>query len=106
MTGVTSVEPPQDPAAPEGPPPPAALAGVSKRFAGTQALQDVSLDLAAGEIHGLVGENGAGKSTIVKVFAGIHPPDSGTVMLDGQPVLVHGPAQARALGIAVVHQEP
>ena len=54
--------------------PPAALAGVSKRFAATQALQDVSLDLLAGEIHGLVGENGAGKSTIVKVFAGISKP--------------------------------
>jgi len=87
-------------------PPPAALAGVSKRFAATQALQDVSLDLAAGEIHGLVGENGAGKSTIVKVFAGIHQPDSGTVVLDGKPTLIHGPAHARALRIAVVHQEP
>jgi rhamnose transport system ATP-binding protein len=79
---------------------------VSKRFAATQALQDVSLDLAAGEIHGLVGENGAGKSTIVKVFAGIHQPDSGTVVLDDKPTLIHGPAHARSLGIAVVHQEP
>jgi rhamnose transport system ATP-binding protein len=60
----------------------------------------------AGEIHALVGENGAGKSTIVKVFAGIHQPDSGTVVLDGNPTLVHGPAHARSLGIAVVHQEP
>jgi ABC-type branched-subunit amino acid transport system ATPase component len=79
---------------------------VSKRFAATQALQDVSLDLAAGEIHGLVGENGAGKSTIVKVFAGIHQPDSGNVILDGKAVLLHGPAHARSLGMAVVHQEP
>jgi rhamnose transport system ATP-binding protein len=84
----------------------AALSSVSKRFAATQALQDVSLDLLAGEVHGLVGENGAGKSTIVKVFAGIHQPDAGTVLLDGQPILLHGPAQARTLGIAVVHQEP
>jgi len=89
-----------------GGPPPAALAGVSKRFGATQALQDASLDLVAGEIHGLVGENGAGKSTIVKVFAGIHQPDSGTVVLDGKPVAIHGPAHARSLGIAVVHQEP
>jgi len=87
-------------------PPPAALAGVSKRFGATQALTDVSLDVMAGEIHALVGENGAGKSTIVKVFAGIHQPDSGTVVLDGNPTLVHGPAHARSLGIAVVHQEP
>jgi rhamnose transport system ATP-binding protein len=82
------------------------LAGVSKRFAATQALADVSLDLLPGEIHGLVGENGAGKSTVVKLLAGIYQPDSGTVVLDGKPVLVHGPAHARSLGIAVVHQEP
>ena len=58
-------------------PPPAALAGVSKRFGATQALADVSLALLPGEIHGLVGENGAGKSTVVKVLAGIYQPDSG-----------------------------
>jgi len=87
-------------------PPPVALAGVSKRFAATQALADVSLDLLPGEIHALVGENGAGKSTVVKLLAGIYQPDSGTVVLDGRPVLLHGPAHARSLGIAVVHQEP
>ena len=87
-------------------PPPASLAGVSKRFAATQALSDVSLEVAAGEIHALVGENGAGKSTVVKVFAGIYQPDAGTVVLDGKPTLLHGPAHARSLGIAVVHQEP
>jgi rhamnose transport system ATP-binding protein len=64
------------------------------------------MDLLPGEIHGLVGENGAGKSTIVKVLAGIHQPDTGSVLLDGQPVLLHGPAHARSLGIATVHQEP
>jgi rhamnose transport system ATP-binding protein len=105
MSESVPVEAVKGTAAPSGPPP-AALAGVSKRFAATQALQDVSLDLAAGEIHGLVGENGAGKSTIVKVFAGIHQPDSGTVVLDDKPTLIHGPAHARSLGIAVVHQEP
>jgi rhamnose transport system ATP-binding protein len=87
-------------------PPPAALAAVSKRFAATQALSDVSLDLLPGEIHALVGENGAGKSTIVKLLAGIYQPDSGSVVLDGRPVLLHGPAHARSLGIAAVHQEP
>ena len=86
--------------------PPCALANVSKRFAATQALSDVSIDLLPGEIHGLVGENGAGKSTIVKILAGIHQPDSGHVMLDGEPVLLHGPAHARSLGIATVQQEP
>ena len=54
----------------------------------------------------LVGENGAGKSTLVKILAGVHQPDSGTIWLDGEPIQIQGPAQARALGIAVVHQEP
>lgn len=87
-------------------PSPVELVGVSKRFGATQALADVSLDLLPGEIHGLVGENGAGKSTVVKVLAGIHQPDAGTVVIDGKPVLIHGPAHARSLGIATVHQEP
>ena len=87
-------------------PPRAALRGISKRFAATQALDDVSLDLVAGEVHALVGENGAGKSTLVKILAGVHQPDSGTIALDGQPTQINGPAHARSLGIAVVHQEP
>jgi rhamnose transport system ATP-binding protein len=84
----------------------AALTGVSMRFGATQALDDVSLELRPGEIHGLVGENGAGKSTLVKILAGVHQPDAGEIVLDGEPFTLHGPAQARALGIAVVHQEP
>ena len=84
----------------------AELRGISKRFGATQALADVSLDLLPGEIHALVGENGAGKSTLVKILAGIHQPDSGTILLDGQPIQIGGPAEARAIGIAVVHQEP
>lgn len=87
-------------------PPRAELRGISKRFAATQALDGVSLDLLPGEVHGLVGENGAGKSTLVKILAGVHQPDSGTTWLDGQTTQIHGPAHARALGIAVVHQEP
>jgi len=84
----------------------AALVGVSMRFGATQALDDVSLDLQPGEIHALVGENGAGKSTLVKILAGVHQPDTGELVIDGDPVVLHGPAQARELGIAVVHQEP
>ena len=87
-------------------PPRAELRGISKRFAATQALDDVSFDLRPGEVHALVGENGAGKSTLVKILAGIHQPDSGTIWLDGEQTQIHGPAQSRALGIAVVHQEP
>ena len=94
------------PATAPTPPPRAELRGVSKRFAATQALDDVSLDLVAGEVHALVGENGAGKSTLVKILAGVHQPDTGTILLDGVETPIHGPAAARALGIAVVHQEP
>ena len=86
--------------------PRAELHGISKRFAATQALDDVSLELLPGEIHALVGENGAGKSTLVKILAGVYQPDSGTIRLDGEAVQIHGPARARTLGIAVVHQEP
>ena len=86
--------------------PRAELHGISKRFAATQALDDVSLDLVAGEVHALVGENGAGKSTLVKILAGVYQPDSGTIVLDGEPIQINGPAHARTLGIAVVHQEP
>ena len=87
-------------------PPRAELRGISKRFAATQALDDVSLTLRAGEVNALVGENGAGKSTLVKILAGVHQPDSGTILLDGEPTQINGPAHARSLGIAVVHQEP
>jgi rhamnose transport system ATP-binding protein len=87
-------------------PPRASLSGISMRFGATQALDDVSLELRPGEIHGLVGENGAGKSTLVKILAGVYQPDAGEIALDGEPVVLHGPAQARQLGIAVVHQEP
>ena len=89
-----------------GPTARAELHGISKRFAATQALDDVSLTLLPGEIHALVGENGAGKSTLVKILAGIHQPDTGTIAIDGETVQIAGPAQARALGIATVHQEP
>ena len=90
----------------DGTPLRAELRGIARRFGATQALDGVSLDLVAGEIHALVGENGAGKSTLVKILAGIHQPDSGTILLDGVVVEIPGPARSRALGIAVVHQEP
>ncbi len=82
------------------------LRGVSKHFGATAALTDVSMDLRAGEIHALVGENGAGKSTLVKILAGVHQPESGTILLEGETTQIHGPAHSRSLGIAVVHQEP
>jgi len=83
-----------------------ALSGVSKSFGAVAALRDVRLELFAGEAHALVGENGAGKSTLVKILAGVHAPDDGVLTLHGRPLLLSGPADARAAGIAVIYQEP
>jgi rhamnose transport system ATP-binding protein len=83
-----------------------ALSGVNKSFGAVAALRDVRLELAAGEAHALVGENGAGKSTLVKILSGVYAPDAGTITMDGQPLVLGGPADARAAGIAVIYQEP
>jgi rhamnose transport system ATP-binding protein len=82
------------------------LAGVSKSFAGVRALKDVSLDLRPGEVHALVGENGAGKSTLVRIVAGAHHPDEGTVEVSGRRLERADPLLARALGIAPIYQLP
>ncbi|MGW7094670.1 sugar ABC transporter ATP-binding protein [Streptomyces sp. NPDC054874] len=81
------------------------VAGMDKSFLGVQVLHDVALDLDAGELHAVVGENGAGKSTFVKTLAGVHAPDRGEIALDGEPVVFSHPAQALAAGIAIIHQE-
>ncbi|MFJ9817645.1 sugar ABC transporter ATP-binding protein [Streptomyces sp. NPDC101151] len=89
-----------------GPAPVLALRDVSKSFGAVRALRGVCLELLSGEVHALAGENGAGKSTLIKTLAGVHRPDSGQVLLDGEPVVFHGPGDARDAGIAVIYQEP
>jgi ribose transport system ATP-binding protein len=81
------------------------LVGVSKRYGGTVALQDVTVEFACGEIVGLVGKNGAGKSSLIKVLAGAVSPDRGEVQVDGRRVNLRSPRDATKLGISVVHQE-
>ena len=78
---------------------------VSKAFGGVQALRSASFAARAGEVHALVGENGAGKSTLIKVLGGRIAADSGTVLLDGDPVRLGGPADATKRGIGTVFQE-
>ena len=82
------------------------LNGISKAFAGVQALKCVSFDLRAGEVHALVGENGAGKSTLMKMVTGADAPDEGTIEVEGRPVSDIDPVRARGLGIAAIYQQP
>jgi ribose transport system ATP-binding protein len=81
------------------------VSGVSKSFPGVRALSDMQIEVREGEIHALVGENGAGKSTLTKIIAGVQPPDSGELRLDGKHVHWSGPAAAKAAGIHVIYQE-
>src|SRR6187399_2764383 len=78
---------------------------ITKRFPGAVALDDVSFEIAPGTCHALCGENGAGKSTLGKLLAGIHTPDGGRLLLDGEAVRLRHPTQALDAGVAMVHQE-
>jgi ribose transport system ATP-binding protein len=82
-----------------------AAANVSKTFGAVRALNNVSMEFHRGEVHGLVGANGAGKSTFLNILAGAVAPSKGTLMVDGQPVTIVNPAEADALGFAFIHQE-
>jgi ABC-type sugar transport system ATPase subunit len=81
------------------------LRDISKSFGGTRALEGVSLTIGRGSIHALVGENGAGKSTLGKIIAGAHSPDSGQLLLAGEPVRFHSPRDAIARGVILIAQE-
>ena len=81
------------------------LRGVSKNFGPVQALFDVDLDIRAGEVTALIGDNGAGKSVMIKCIAGIHAPDRGEILWQGKPVRIRTPREAAALGIETVYQD-
>ena len=81
------------------------MKGIEKSFPGVKALKGVDLDLKKGEVHAVVGENGAGKSTLIKVLAGVHQPNGGETIIDGQPVHFLKPLDAQKAGIAVIYQE-
>jgi ABC-type sugar transport system ATPase subunit len=81
------------------------LQGISKNFGPVQALSDVNLDLPAGQVTSLAGDNGAGKSVLIKCIAGIHSPDAGQIYWSGRPVHLRHPRDAAALGIETVYQD-
>ena len=83
----------------------ARLAAITKNFGGLRALRGVNFEVQTGEVHALVGENGAGKSTLMRVLGGEMAPTSGEVSIAGKHVEFRGPREARALGIAIIHQE-
>lgn len=81
------------------------MRGITKRFPGVLALDGVDLAVGRSEVVALIGENGAGKSTLMKVLGGIHPPDSGTIRIDGVPRAVSSVEDATRAGVALIHQE-
>ena len=81
------------------------MKNINKSFPGVKALQNVNLQLRAGEVHALLGENGAGKSTLIKVLGGIYIAESGEIVIDGKPVTIDGVVPAREAGVSIVHQE-
>jgi len=81
------------------------MKGITKSFPGVVALKNVDFRLRRGEIHALMGENGAGKSTLIKVLTGVYPMDEGSIILEGNPVVIRSPEDAQRHGISAVYQE-
>lgn len=79
--------------------------GIVKTFPEVRALDGVSLDVRAGEVHAVLGKNGAGKSTLMKVLAGMHMPDQGTILVEGRPISLRTPLEAKSHGVVLIHQE-
>ena len=90
---------------PAGAPPRLLMRAVSKVFSGVRVLHEVSLEVRAGEVHGLVGENGAGKSTLTKILAGELSSDGGTLLWEGTPIRISSRSDSRRWGITMIHQE-
>ena len=90
---------------PEATTPVLTMSHISKRFAGVQALQNVSLDVWRGEVVALIGENGAGKSTLMKILGGVHQPDEGEIRINGQPIVIRGVTDSQRAGVSFIHQE-
>jgi ribose transport system ATP-binding protein len=86
-------------------PPAIVMRGITKRFPGVVALDDVTLEVRPGELHAICGENGAGKSTLMKILSGVQPPDAGRLEVHGRPVRFAGTRDAERAGIAIIHQE-
>src|SRR5208283_5983940 len=87
-------------------PPLLQLDSVSKYFDAVRALRHISFELQPGEVHALLGENGAGKSTLIKIIAGAHRPDGGSLQILGEPARHLTPATARGVGVACIYQQP
>src|SRR5277367_7053299 len=81
------------------------MRGISKRFPGVIALDNVSLTIGRGEVVAVCGENGAGKSTLMKILGGVYQPDAGEILIDGRSVKINGVIESMKFGIAFIHQE-
>ena len=81
------------------------MQGITKSFSGVKALSSASLEIADGEIMALVGQNGAGKSTMIKILTGVYSRDEGTISFSGKDVSFSSPAESQAHGIATIYQE-
>jgi simple sugar transport system ATP-binding protein len=89
----------------EAKPSPLEARNIEKHFGRVIALRDANFSLSQNEVHAIVGDNGAGKSTLIKIISGVHQADGGELLLDGQPVTIANPREARALGIETVYQD-
>src|SRR3984893_15273313 len=90
---------------PKGETPFIEMRGISKRFGGVRALIDVSFSIRAAEIHCLAGENGCGKSTLIKILSGVHPPDEGQIILKGKPHSHLSPTASQRFGVQIIYQD-